>query len=220
MSSTAWRFALAFLAFSARGGASGAEEDWTAIQARTEQARERLRQEAISLFTVVLNGNLSKLSRCQIANDWSESRIEEDDAKQVFGVEAHATLGAPDHRTKPSEVIDPESAFRSVFCRGEETKAGEKEQFAAFKKAFGQDKSKSLQIAQWSYSFPVFNKDYTRAELSVVVQGRNWWDPTVLGGWEGSSNFYVYEKRNGAWEQVGTGNSGGGAWEGSAEPLE
>lgn len=220
MSNTAWRLALAFLVFSACGGASGAEEDWTAIQARMEQARERLRQEAISLFTVVLNGNLSKRSRCQIANEWSESRIEEDDAKQVFGVEVHATLGAPDHRTKPSEVIDPKGASRSVFCGSEETKAGEKERFAAFKSAFEQDKSKRLGIAQWSYSFPVFNKDYTRAELSVVIQGRNWWDPTVLGAWEGSADFYIYEKRNGAWEQVGTGTSGGGTWEGSATPIE
>jgi hypothetical protein len=220
VSNTAWRLALTFLVFSTCGGASGAEEDWTAYQARMEQARERLRQEAISLFAVVLDGNLSKRSRCQIASEWSKSQVEEDDAKQVFGVEAHATLGAPDHGTKPAEVIDPKGASRSVFCGAEETGVTGKEQFAAFKKAFEPDKPTRLQIAHWSYSFPVFNKDFTRAEFGVVVEWRNWWAPGENGAWEGSSDFYIYEKRNGAWEQVGTGNSGGATWEGSAPPLE
>jgi hypothetical protein len=220
VSRTAWRFALAFLAFSGGGASHGADEDWFALQARAEQARQRARQEAISLYAAILDGKLEKRGPCEILNEWNDARIGEDDAKQYFGVEAHATLGPPEHGTKPSEVIDPKSAFRPIFCDGEETEADWKRRFAAFKNDFERYKSKRLGIAQWSYSFPVFSKDYTRAELGVVVQGRNWWDPTVLGGWEGSADFYIYEKRNGAWELAGTGTSGGGAWTGSAMPIE
>jgi hypothetical protein len=183
-----------------------------------ELERQRLSQEAKALFPFILDGKLDKIGRCQISSEWLSAEIDEGDAKRYLEVQAHASLIAPNHGTVAAEVLDPKGLHTHLFCDKDATEANNKQRIAEFKKAFETDRSARLRQVQWAYTFPVFNGDYTRAAVVVQVEWREWWDPHIRGGWEGSNANKIYEKRNGTWVLLAENCCD--SWEGSTPPLE
>jgi hypothetical protein len=132
----------------ALGFGAGSAQERDVTPSEFEQRRERLRQEAIALFPTFLDGKLEKLDRCQISSSWLCRKIDEWDAREYFGVKAHASLFAPDHRTVPVEVLGPKGLYAKLFCNKGETEANNKQRFLGFEKAFTSDKSQPVSKAR------------------------------------------------------------------------
>jgi hypothetical protein len=175
-----------------------------------EQTRQRLKQEAIVLYRNLLGSELSEAGRCGISSKWEPAYVHESSAKEYFNIDIHATLGPPDSGTLPAEVLDTERKFLHVFCNSEERISDTRQRFEIFKTA----KIDGLQITVRAYSFPIFNRDYTRAAVKLTFNHYRWLNPNENGGWDGNDFTAVYEKRNGVWGIIA--DLGSNSWDGSA----
>jgi hypothetical protein len=184
-----------------------------------DKLQERRYREAISLFSVFLseknlqNESIEDADRCSISNKWLDYPISEEDAREFFGVSAHAELSAPATTIFPAQILDPKKNHVRIFCNPDETQADAEKRIAEYKNAFPSGKLE-LSINQWEFSFPIFNKNYTRAEFVVRSGGQSWYNPHEKGSASGSAHAFVYKKQRKSWVRVNVAlNTAGETWD-------
>jgi hypothetical protein len=167
--------------------------------AQAEDDQKRSLREAKELFRVVkADLGLSARSPCVFDAGWSKTAIPEEVARTQFGITVRADLVASGIGT-PEEVLNFQDADKNAFCDGYDRRIYKESKLklvaagAVEKAEFGQEK----------FSFPVFNRGYTKAAFAHASFMQVWYGSDLEKGPAsgGSENAYIYKKIKGKWRK-------------------
>lgn len=163
--------------------------------------RDRLVREAVDLFTA-LDLNPVDIGRCMFEREWDGRPVLAETAQRHLGLIVRADLVVSDPPATPAQVIDPVNVQPDAFCSPSERQQVRKQAIAAFQEARGT----VLRFVSISYSFPVFNSDFTRAALVVQRHVDSYMrmpDGAPRPSIEAAGGAEIYQKRSGVWQRIG-----------------
>lgn len=172
----------------------------------TEATRLRLHREATELFSVKMRAELNSFQRCNISSEWYSYVVDEVIAKTEFDFHIHASLSAPNHGASLPDILDPMKLNKSIFCDKSDVASNRRSIFREFRNNFNTRSAVALFLVELrSYSFPLFNDNYTKALLVSGHTRWRWSRPDLPGVWEDTDTVEIYTKRNGIWSYTRNG---------------
>ena len=157
--------------------------------------------EAQGLFKVVMTAE-EKPGRCQFDLEWAHDELPDYAAHQIFHFTIRAGLSPPFTILDFRATLDPKSRLLNAFCSQEQLKTYTAQRLQAFERS----SDSSMQIDRTTYSFPIFNADFSQAVIiksSLALEGRSRWDGKIGRHPAGvGSSAEVYRKARGRWRFV------------------
>jgi hypothetical protein len=172
-----------------------------------EKAQERLKQEAIELFRVVLQDSKEKPAPCEFRAKWLEYPI----PAHYFGSQLSADLVPSSIPADPAEILDPSGSMREAFCNEVDDELRLSFLIESLRRKELRDQRNPKNLLNWfrisrrEYTFPIFDKNYRRAVIVSSNMGRSWYwksDGQFRTGIENDVGASIYEKRNGRWRFI------------------
>lgn len=185
--------------------AAGGPPDW-------QKAQDRLQQEAVELFRVILQERETGLQRkpepCEFRTEWDNYPITWIVARDYFGLKVPAELVPWMIAGSPMEIMDPSGKMPEAFCAEADDELRLSFVVESFRRGELKDEKRSIggthrfEIFRIEYTFPVFDRKYRRAIVMRTSINRSWYrkrDGVVRRGLDMLVGASIYEKRKGRW---------------------
>jgi hypothetical protein len=186
-------------------GVAGERDRW-------EKAHDRLRQESIALFQVILREREADLQRkpapCEFRTEWNDYPVPASVARDHLGLRIPADLVPSESVGGPMEIMDPSATVPEAFCAKADDELRLSFIVESLKRGELKDvkdpnlRSRWFEIFRLEYTFPVFDRHYRRAIVIHTGMKRFWYrkpDGVFRGGLDFLTGASIYEKRKGEW---------------------